>query len=330
VSDCVLFVDDEKNVRSALGRVFMDSDFRVLSAPDAASALELLEREEIAVVVSDNHMPGMRGVELLSAVRQRSPDTIRILMTGQADLETALEAINRGEVFRFLLKPWDDGQLRHTVEDGVNRHRVLRGLKARDERTLLSLAQTVELKDRYTRGHCDRVAAYALAIARALGRGGEFLRELKHGSWLHDCGKIGIPDAVLNKPGRLDEAEFEMIRRHPEWGAQVAEQAGLAGTTINVIRHHHERWDGTGYPAGLAGRAIPLEARVVALADVYDAITTERPYKAAIRGEAARELVASLRESAFDPGLTDLFLGLIDRGDVEVPGEEGVPERNAS
>lgn len=320
MTETVLFVDDEENILRALNRAFLDSDFQVLSASSGSEALDRINGESVAVVVSDNHMPGMTGVELLSTVKTRSPDTVRVLMTGQADLQTAIDAINRGEVFRFLVKPWDDEGLRHTVEDGVNRFRVIQGLRASDERTLLSLAQTVELKDRYTRGHCDRVASLALETARALGRTEDgFLTELKHGSWLHDCGKIGIPDAVLNKPGKLDEQEFQLIRQHPEWGAQVAMQAGLSPVITNVIRFHHERWDGLGYPQGLSGESIPLEARIVALGDVYDAVTTDRPYQQALLTDEARAIIESARGKAFDPGLTDLFLNRVvpadDRAD---------------
>ncbi|MEK7365939.1 MAG: HD domain-containing phosphohydrolase, partial [Candidatus Deferrimicrobiota bacterium] len=278
MDDAVLLVDDEANILNALARLFLDRDVRVLRAGNGEEALGIVRREPVAVVVSDNLMPGMRGVELLSRVRDQSPDTARVLLTGYADLSTAIEAINRGEVFRFHVKPWVDEEIVRTVEEGVRRYQLVRSLRDGDEATLRSIAQTIELKDPYTRGHCDRVAAFALKIAEALGLPEGTRRAIKHGSWLHDCGKIGVPEAILNCPGKLSAADFEVVKKHPGWGAEVGRQANLPEEVINIILYHHERFDGRGYPTGAKGTEIPLEARIVAVADVFDAMSTDRPY----------------------------------------------------
>jgi putative two-component system response regulator len=303
--DAVLFVDDEENVLSALERLFLDSGLRILRAGSGEEALELVRKGPVAVVVSDNLMPGMRGVELLSKVRDLSPDTARVLLTGYADLPTAIDAINRGEVFRFHVKPWVDAEVVATVEEGVRRYQLVRSLRQADEGTLRSIAQTIELKDPYTRGHCDRVAAYALRIAEALGLPETKLRSIRHGSWLHDCGKIGVPESILNLPGKLSEKEFEIVRKHPGWGAEVAR---LPEDVIEIILYHHERYDGRGYPTGTRGDDIPLVARIVAVADVFDAMSTDRPYAKGYDREEAVRVMGVLRGAALDPALVDLFL----------------------
>ena len=308
MDNAVLLVDDEANILNALARLFLDRDVRVLRAETGEEALGIVRREPVAVVVSDNLMPGMRGVELLSRVRDLSPDTVRVLLTGYADLSTAIEAINRGEVFRFHVKPWVDEEIVRTVEEGVRRYQVVRSLRDGDEATLRSIAQTIELKDPYTRGHCDRVAAFALKIAEALGLSEVTRQAIKHGSWLHDCGKIGVPEAILNCPGKLSAPDFEVVKKHPGWGAEVGRQANLPGEVINIILYHHERFDGQGYPTGAKGKEIPLEAQIVAVADVFDAMSTDRPYaKGYDRAEAVR-VMGVLRGAALDPQLVDIFL----------------------
>ncbi|HEX9850231.1 HD-GYP domain-containing protein [Candidatus Deferrimicrobium sp.] len=308
MDNAVLLVDDEANILNALARLFLDRDVRVLRAGNGEEALGIVQREPVAVIVSDNLMPGMRGVELLSRVRDLSPDTVRVLLTGYADLPTAIEAINRGEVFRFHVKPWVDEEIVRTVDEGVRRHQLVRSLRHGDEAALRSIAQTIELKDPYTRGHCDRVAAFALTIAESLRLSEGTLRAIRHGSWLHDCGKIGVPETILNRPGKLSAAEFDVVKKHPGWGAEVGRQANLPEEVINIILYHHERFDGRGYPTGAKGTEIPIEARIVAVADVFDAMSTDRPYaKGYDRAEAMR-VMGVLRGAALDPQLVDIFL----------------------
>jgi len=307
----VLFVDDEENILHSVERVFSDKDIRILKASSAEKALEIIKTEDIAVLVSDNLMPGMKGTELLSRARDISPDTVRILMTAHADLATAINAINEGEVFRFVVKPWENDMLEGVVQDGINRHRIVRSLKTEDESKLLSLAQTIELKDPYTRGHCDRVAKYALMIAEALMIGEDKKIELKYGSWLHDCGKIGVPEKILNLKRRLKEEEYEIVKKHSLWGADVARQARLADGVVNIILYHHERFDGQGYPTGIKEKDIPFEARIVSVADVYDALVTDRPYRKGHSIENAKGIILSMKGTLLDPELVDIFINLI-------------------
>lgn len=306
----VLFVDDEPSVLNALRRSQLDVAWRQLFAASAEEGIAIVQREPVSVVVSDNTMPGMKGIDFLARLKVLSPDTVRIMLTANADFATALGAINRSEAFRFIPKPWDDEELITVVTEGVQRYELLQGMRSGDEARYRSLAQTVELKDPYTRGHCDRVADYAGRLAQAIGVTEPLLTHLRYGCILHDCGKIGVPESILNFPGRLSEEDFELIRKHPEWGCEVAREAQLPVAVQNVIRHHHERINGKGYPAGLAGDAIPLEARIAAIADVYDALTTDRPYRKGNSVIEAARIMTQETTGHFDPMLLQQFYSL--------------------
>jgi putative two-component system response regulator len=315
----ILFVDDEEYILDIAQQIFAERNISILTARSADEALDMIRKYEIAVLVSDNHMPGMKGIDLLSKVKVLSPDTVKILMTGFADLETALDAINRVEVFRFIVKPWENSQLVGLVEDALERYRLIKSILKGDENMMQSLVHALELKDPYTRGHSERVAAYALMIAKRLGLAEEALTALRYGSWLHDCGKIGVSENILNNEGPLDEAEIHIIRNHPLWGADMARKGHLTRAIVDVILSHHERYDGKGYPAGLRGEEIILESRIVSVADIYDALTTERPYRMPYTRERALEMLLSMKGNVLDPALVDCFVAIMqeDKGHDE-------------
>lgn len=315
-NETILIVDDEPFILNALRRMLADSDYVVVTAEDAEQGLALLQSRQIALVLSDNCMPGRSGIDFLAQVKLLSPETERMLMTAFADLNTAVEAINRGEIFRFIVKPWDNATLRGAIEDSLMRHRLVNTLKIGKEAMFLSVARMIELKDPYTCGHCNRVADYALAIAEHLNLSAATLKSIQWGSWLHDCGKVGVPEHILNSPGKLSAAEFDFVRKHPEWGASVVSQAGLSRQVLNIVLHHHEHFDGSGYPIGLQGSQIPLEARIVAVADVYDALTTDRPYRPAHSRQKARGIIAGMTPGVLDPSLVELLFATLDAYDI--------------
>lgn len=307
----VLFVDDDRLILETSRDLFKSKGINLLTAENAEEALELFERHEIAVVVSDNWMPGMKGLELLAKLRTLSPDTVKVLISAYVDLPTALTAINNSEVYRYLLKPWKNDEIVEVVQEGLKRYHTIHDLRREDEAVLRSLAQAIELKDPSTRGHCDRVAVYALLIADAMKISKETRRQIKYGSWLHDCGKIGVPEAILNAERALTEEEFQIVMKHPEWGCEVVRKANLSKTVQEIVLYHHERYDGNGYPFGLAGDRIPLPAQVVAAADICDALTMDRPYR---KGFSRKELVATMTEmkgANLDPDLVDILFQVI-------------------
>jgi len=301
----ILFVDDEDSILSSIKRLFALHDFDILTASSGKKALEIIKTKTVSVLVSDQRMPNMLGTELVATVKEVSPQTIRMILTGYADLDSILGAVNKGEIFRFVLKPWNDEQLIDHVTDALN---VYDKNRAQEEQVILGLAQTIELKDPYTKGHCERVARYSVALAEVYGLDESLICDIRRGAWLHDCGKIAIHEDVLNLPGSVNEKQLEEIKKHPSNGVKVAKEASLSQHVQNIILCHHERVDGTGYPNGLSRADIPIEAKIVAVADVYDAITTDRPYRKACDETQVRKILAELRGSALDEQLVDIFM----------------------
>ena len=309
----VLFVDDEQSILNAIERMYLErDDVRCLFAASGQEGLELLRHEEVWVVVSDCQMPGMRGIEFLARVKEARPDAVRILMTAYADISMAIDAINKSEAYRFITKPWNNNELMATVDEALIRYELAQSLRSEDENMFLALAQEVELKDSYTDGHCDRVARYAVALAKAAGLDEHCISDIKHGSWLHDCGKIGVPEGLLNTPGHLSGEELETLQQHTRWGSEVARQAHMPDTVINIILYHHERIDGTGYPSGLKAEQIPIEARIVAIADVFDALYSDRPYRKAYGFDRTIEILHEMTETHFDRTLIELFVPIAE------------------
>jgi putative nucleotidyltransferase with HDIG domain len=306
----LLFVDDDIFILDSIKRMLEDSSHEVVLADSAEAALLAIEEESFAVVFSDNRMPGMSGIELLQEIRRRAPKTVRNLMTAYVDTETILNSINKGEVFRFLAKPWKPEGLFKCIEDSIQRHRAIEMLAGPEEAVLMSLARTVELKDPYAKGHSVRVASYAVSLATEMGLPESILESILQGSWLHDCGKIGVPETILNKKGPLDDGQMQIIRNHPLWGADVARIAKFPEDAIKIVLHHHEHYAGTGYPDGLKGQEIPLEARVVSVADVYDALTTSRSYRGQYSRPRARRILLDMKGSTLDPEIVDRFLAI--------------------
>lgn len=317
----VLFLDDEVNVLNSLRRMFLDAekDFRILTSTDPQEALDILRKHPVSVIVSDNMMPGMTGIEFFQKAKEVSPESVRVLLTAYANVNTAIDAINKGEVFKFVTKPWDDGELKETVFNALEQYDMVRSLKRGDEPTLLSLAQTIELKDPYTKGHCDRVAEYSLMIAGVMGLTEDQKRHIKYSSWLHDCGKIGVPEAILNHNGPLTEAQMNVIRNHSKWGAEVARVARLPDPVVEAILYHHERYNGSGYPAGLKGEEIPLEARILAAADFFDAVSTDRPYRKGNPLDEALRILEEAKGTFLDPEIVEILVMLCMEGGFSLP-----------
>ena len=332
----ILVVDDDPHVREVLQQVFLDAGFRPQDAGDGKAGLDVFRALRPSVVVIDLRMPIMDGRELLHAVREEDPDAAVIVLTGAADVKTAIACLKQG-AYDFIMKPVDIDELLLAVERAFERRQLLlerrhyqemlerrvqeatrdleaayRQLQDTYRATLEALGSALDTRDVGTEAHSRRVHGYALGAARAYGLPESALTDLAHGVLLHDIGKIGIPDAILLKPGRLTAEEWVIMRRHPEIGARLIRDIPFLQGAIPVVRHHHERWDGTGYPDGLRGGEIPLGARIFAVVDAFDAMTFDRPYSRAISFEAAR---AELRRSAgthFDPAVVEAFMRVPD------------------
>ncbi|MCH8083721.1 MAG: response regulator [Myxococcales bacterium] len=350
----VLFVDDEPNILKSLQRLLRPEEMNVLCASTGKEALEILDQTPAQVFVTDQRMPEMSGVDLLSAVRERHPEIIRMMLTGFTEIKVAVEAINQGEIYRLITKPWNDDELRATIrqafeqadlkdeikrlnrvtreqnfklqdmnrnlEDKVrertkqlaNKHHELRTAYVQ---TVGALAEAVDAKDAYTRGHSERVGVYASKIAREMGFTKEFIERVYIAGLLHDVGKIGIRDAIITKPGKLTDEEYDEIKRHPEIGAKILEPVDFLADIAPCVRHHHEWYDGStlGYPDRLRADAIPLPSRIILVADTVEAMTSDRPYRKALPIDRVISELNKFSGSQFDPACAEAFLHLLDR-----------------
>lgn len=304
----VLFVSEDGYVLRSAERTFTFSSIRFLHADNAQDALGIIAREKVAVVIADNYLSETSGTDLLSKVGSLSAGTMKILIAGDADLTTAVNAIYSCGVSRVIMKPWTGDDLYQNVKEVIIQYHVSQSLKEENRDTLLSIAQAVEMKDIYTLGHSSRVAAYALLLARESGVSSEIIKDVKYGGLLHDIGKINIPEHILNKQGPLTNDDHTVLRNHPGWGANVAGLLNLSRPIINIIRHHHERYDGKGYPSRIKGKDIPLETRIVSIADVYDALTSDRHYRKRYSADDALTIMTSMKGKALDPRLLEVFI----------------------
>ncbi len=324
----ILVVDDEANICRLLERYLGRLGYDVQTAGSVPDALDLIAVDRFDLVLTDLRLPGPSGLDLLFEVRARAPGTRMILMSAHADITAAAAAIDRG-IDQLVIKPFELEDLRVKIGSSIARRtaaqeaeRARELLEARLEqrdsesriwvlRAAHALAKAVEAKDAYTAGHAERVTAYALTIAATIGTI-DLLRFRLAGD-LHDVGKIGIPDLVLNKPGRVDAEEFELIKRHPVTGERILQPMIDDPLVLGVVRWHHERWDGKGYPDGKTGTEIPLPARVLAVADTLDAMTSRRAYREGLPWEAAVDEVRRCSGSQFDPDVVAAFEASLPR-----------------
>ncbi len=350
----VLFVDDEPGILSSLRRLFRPHGYTILTAGGGAEGLAVLENEPVDLVISDMRMPEMDGARFLEQVRQRWPQVVRILLTGYADVSSTIAAINRGEIYRYIAKPWDDQEIVLTVREALERKRLeiengrldaliqrqneeLKLLNASLEQKVAErtaeLRQTVSFLDQAHReskksflgivhvfsglielrggkvaGHSRRVAEHARALARRLGLDEMAGQEILLAALLHDIGKIGLPDALIDKPFNLLSAENRAeVAKHPVKGAMVLMGVEQMKNVALLVRHHHECFDGSGYPDKLVGLAIPMGARILAVANDYDALQIGTLVARPLKGGEALAFIVDNRGKRYDPTVVDAF-----------------------
>ena len=306
-SASVLIADDDLSARRLLRRVLEGAGYRVEEAHDGTSALAALQRETPDLMVLDIHMPGTDGIALCRDVKHNPATSLMpiIHVTGSTSRDERLEALAAGSD-DFVGKPFDIEELLTRVRSLLRTRRLTAHLVSA-EAVMVALARTVEARDLYTERHLFRVADRAVRTARAMGLGAAVLETVRLGGLLHDLGKIAVPDRVLLKPGPLRREEFAFIRDHPATGAQIVRPLGPFTAPEPVVLHHHERLDGSGYPDGLRGAAIPLPARIVSVSDAFDAITSDRPYRVGRSTETALQVLRDGRGSQWDPEIVDAF-----------------------
>ncbi|HET7219805.1 MAG TPA: HD domain-containing phosphohydrolase [Vicinamibacterales bacterium] len=310
----VLVVDDEETNRKLLTRL-LSRDYSVETAPDGEEALALLERIDVDLVLLDVRLPGLDGFEVCARLK-RLPRTRLVpvvLVTGLGAREHRIRGIHVG-ADDFLTKPFDAEELHARVASLVRLKEYTDDLESA-EAILKSLALTIDARDPYTDGHCERLSKFAVALGTSLGLSKDELSALDRGGYLHDIGKIGIPDAVLLKPTKLTTQEFELIKQHTIIGDRLCGELRSLRLVRKIVRHHHEALDGSGYPDGLSGDQVPLLAQIVSIVDLYDAVTTSRPYRDALPPEHAyAELRSECARGRRNPRLVEAFISLSQGG----------------
>jgi len=332
-ADRILIVDDEDSIREVVSSMLSSSGFVCTQAQSGREALALLQSgEEYELMLSDMMMPVMDGEALLAATKERFPDIPVVMVTAMHDISIALNAIRNG-AYDYLLKPFDREQLLATVRRALENRRLklenrkyqteleslvtarteqvrqaLASLERSYDITLEALGNALDLKDAETEGHSKRVTAFTIAIARAMGISGDQIRVIARGAFLHDIGKMAIPDAILRKPGALDPEEVAIMREHCYRGYQILRRIPFLTEASEIVYAHQEKYDGTGYPRGLKGEQIPLGARIFSVADTLDAMTSNRPYRAAQPLSAARAEIDKWSGRQFDPQVVKVFL----------------------
>lgn len=323
----ILIVDDEIQVRKVIGAIINMEGYLYTMAEDAETALEILAVQQVDLLISDINMKGMTGMELLAQVLVRYPDLAVIMVTGIDDRETAIETLQMG-AYGYVTKPFQANELiinianalrRRQLEIENRRHREnLESLveertkelhKSRDE-SIHILSKAAEFRDNETAKHTIRMGHYTERLACLSGLPEDLCRNIMHAAPLHDVGKIGISDAILLKPGKLTPEEFEIMKSHCEIGYRILAESTSEVFSLGaeIALNHHEKFDGSGYPRGIAGEDIPITGRIAAICDVFDALTSERVYKKAIPPEEALVIMSDGRGSHFDPRLFDLFV----------------------
>lgn len=329
----VLIIDDDASVRHFLRRGLESHGFAVNEADSGDSGIAAVIALRPDVVLLDVRMPGIDGVSALQRIHEID-DTIAVIMTTSVnEIETVRRTLRNG-AYDYLLKPLDFPTVVESIGRALERRNLtielrrhqqeleslvlqrtcelkaaLQRIEAVYSQTIFALGSALETRDVETNEHCLRVSRYATSICRRLGIcDPERLKTVEWGSSLHDIGKIGVPDHILRKPGPLSDEEWAVMKEHPRIGAKLLEGIEFLNGAASIVLHHHERWDGGGYPQGLSGTDIPLEARAFAVADAFDALTSDRPYRKAMSAEAAREIIAAEAGTHFCPDSVSAFL----------------------
>jgi len=333
----ILVVDDEEIVRRVLSEKLGVVGYQWEQAGTADEALDVIKSTAVQLAILDIKMPGKSGVELLSEIRASYPDIAVIMATAVIDMNIAIECLRQG-AYDYITKPFNLDEVMLSVERALAQKRLeqenrdyqqhleqkvaeqAQKIRIAFLNSITALVYALEAKDKYTSGHSQRVAEISVAIAAELGLSKPEIEQMRLAGLIHDIGKIGVREAVLNKPGKINDKEFRHILSHSSIGEHILTPIVEDEVILKAVRHHHERYDGNGYPDGLAGEKIPLAARILAVADTYDAIISGRPYRAAQSIKAACDEIEDNRGSQFDPKVVDAFVrikksaNLIDAG----------------
>ncbi len=308
----ILIVDDEPETLLTIEDILQESNYKILKAYNGKRALQIIQEQEPDLILLDAMMPEMSGFDVARNVKSEIKTRLTpiIMITALEKVSDRLKGFEAG-VDDFITKPVNVFELRARIHNLLELRDYVKELE-NAEHVIFSLARAVEAKDRYTEDHCGRMAQIAQALGKHMGLNGEDLKILHRGAYLHDIGKIGIEDAILLKPGPLTDEEYDIVKRHPIEGEAICKPLKSLKPVLPVIRYHHERFNGSGYPEGLVGEEIPIHARIVGVTDCFDALTSKRPYRDALSEHEAMNLIKQETERGlWDPHIVDMLTQMI-------------------
>ncbi len=322
----IIAVDDDPGVIDTLSVFLRRSGYNLTGLTNPVEAVEKIKNEHFDLLILDFIMTPIHGDAVVEEIRKFNKDLYILLLTGHKDLAPPLETIRRLDIQGYCEKSDKQDQLLLLIESGIKSIEQMNTIKKINEElsdtyeklekaymeSIETLRQTVEAKDVYTRGHSDRVSAFSVLIGEKLGLSESDLRILRIGGLFHDIGKIGVPDAILLKDAKLSDDEYSQIKNHPSIGAHILSNASIFADMIPIVLHHHERYDGNGYPSKLKGEEIPYLARIAAVADTFDAMTSVRPYRTALPIEVVKEEFRRCSGTQFDPEIAKVFLEILE------------------
>ena len=321
----ILAVDDEMGIVDSLSIFLKRSGYSFAGETDPIKAIEKLKVEHFDLLLLDFIMTPLHGDQVVEEIRKFNKDLYIILLTGHKDLAPPLETIRRLDIQGYCEKSDKFDQLLLLIESGIKSVAQMNEIKRINDElsdtyeklekaymeSIQTVRYTVEAKDTYTRGHSDRVSEYSVLIGQKLGLSEEDIRRLRIGGLFHDVGKIGVPDIILQKNGKLTDDEYSEIKNHPTIGAHILSSASIFQDIIPIVKHHHERYDGRGYPGQLKGEEIPYLARIAAVADAFDAMTSRRVYRDSLPIDAVISEIEKNKGTQFDPQIADAFLDIL-------------------
>lgn len=348
MSKTIMVVDDERMITTTLTAMFklmLKENVIAFNDVDQALAYDKLENNEVDLIISDFMMPKMNGLEFLKSAKKKSPDCITILLTGYADKENAIKSINEIGLYYYLEKPWNNNDLIKVVTNGLEKKELQDDLNEKykeleasnqeitrlyellkdDYHTetestrnlVVTLANVIEAKDKYTDGHTRRVGVISKNLGERLGMEGDRLYHLETAGIIHDIGKVGIPENILNKPGRLTPEEYEIIKKHSEVGETIIRPLNSLSECLIPVRSHHEKLNGSGYPDGLKGEEISPETRILCVADIFDALYSDRPYREKMPIDKVKDIMKEeVDNGALDETVVEELFHMIDSGEM--------------